>query len=430
MTFKKFMTSKLTIAAIIFAIIYQFIMAIVYLPGYKHSTDHLDKLRVALVNENQEKMTNKMANNIADGIHYKHNSPKVKTYSSLTNAKNDLKDKKVLLVIDIPKNIAKNISQGKQIHLNYFDNKYSDSFSNSAMNRVKSGVDYSLNKTFTELGNTKVLTTMMMKTQGTQIIKEKMMQALQANPVLATNPASQQQLQKQITDQVTTTMEKQAKKYVITNPVQTHLYTISNNHSSNPAIVLGVMMLALGCFISVMAASILEFSEFENALLQGSSRLKAFMMYETAFLMMSIFAPIVSILTFKLVTHIGVGAAVQLYGQNVLMTFVSAQFVSIFTLLLGRVGLLINLPVALIQTLISGAIMPFSLLPTVYRFFYYILPLPYNYMSNMSILSDVNRSELFNYDLRLVMLGLVAGVIALGISLVRKYHTKINENVS
>lgn len=51
MNFKEFLTSKLTIASIIFVIIYQIIMSIVYIPGYQHVTDHVDRTKVALVNQ-------------------------------------------------------------------------------------------------------------------------------------------------------------------------------------------------------------------------------------------------------------------------------------------------------------------------------------------------------------------------------------------
>ncbi|ANZ57630.1 hypothetical protein BGL34_06715 [Fructilactobacillus lindneri] len=430
MSFKKFMTSKLTIAAIIFAIIYQFIMAIVYIPGYKHSADHIDRTRIALVNEDSGSTANKIKNKVADGIHYKSNSPKVKKYSKLSTAKNDLKNKRVLLVIDIPKNTSSKISHGEKFKVKYYDNKYDDEASSKIAAKVKDSVDNSLNNEFTKLGNTAVITKMMMKAQGSQIVKEKMTQAMQANPQLAQSPEAQQKLQKQVTNQVIAGMEQKAKHYVISDPVESDSQTISNNGSSNLAITIGTMLISLGCFISVMAASIMEFSQFENALIHGRSKLAAFGMYEAAFLVMSVLAPIFSILTFKLVTHIDNVAAIQMYGQNVLLTFVSAQFVSIFALMLGRVGLLINLPLALIQTLVAGAIMPYDLLPSVYRFFYHILPIPYNYMANMSIMSGVNKGYIFNYDIRLVVMGLIAGVISLGVAMVRKYHKKINENIS
>ncbi len=153
-------------------------------------------------------------------------------------------------------------------------------------------------------------------------------------------------------------------------------------------------------------------------------------MYEGAFVIISVVGPIIGLLIFKQLVHASTAVFFQMYLQNVLMTFISVQFVSLFTFLLGRIGILINLPLALVQTLVSGAIMPVQLLPAPYQFFYYILPLPNSYQANISILSGVNLDKIPGYDFKLIMMGIIVAGLTLIVIYTRKFHNKINENVS
>ncbi|ETO41014.1 hypothetical protein B808_87 [Fructilactobacillus florum 8D] len=430
MNFKEFLTSKLTIASIIFVIIYQIIMSIVYIPGYQHVTDHVDRTKVALVNQDHSSQGKKIAQGIKTGIEKQHQSPTVKKYGDVDQATKDLRNKKNLMVIKIPANTTKKIMQGERIPLKFITNPYDDETSLRIASEVQSAVVNSLNTELARAGNIQVITKMLLQTQGKQLIQEKMQQVAAQNPSVVANQQARVATQQQITQQVTQGIEKQAEKYVQSNPVQPKTDHISKKGSANLAIIIGVMLISLGCFISVMSAAILMFSQFENALLKVSSRLQAFLMYEGAFVIISVVGPIIGLLIFKQLVHASTAVFFQMYLQNVLMTFISVQFVSLFTFLLGRIGILINLPLALVQTLVSGAIMPVQLLPAPYQFFYYILPLPNSYQANISILSGVNLDKIPGYDFKLIMMGIIVAGLTLIVIYTRKFHNKINENVS
>ncbi|MBW1606102.1 hypothetical protein [Lactobacillus sp. Sy-1] len=224
-------------------------------------------------------------------------------------------------------------------------------------------------------------------------------------------------------------MAAKATRLVPTNII-TEKTTGIGNGTADLSIVIGGMLMALGCFIGVMSASMMVFSQFEEALNAGSSRLQAFGMYELTFLTMAVLGPILSTISFKLITGISVSVALQMYLQSFILTFVSAQYVSIFTIWLGRIGLLFNLPMALVQTLASGAMVPAELLPIPYHIFASILPIPFTYQSYMSIFSGINKANIIGYDGRLIIMGLISAAIAYGIVNIRKFHKHVNANVS
>lgn len=111
-----------------------------------------------------------------------------------------------------------------------------------------------------------------------------------------------------------------------------------------------------------------------------------------------------------------------------LLTLISSQIVSIPAFLFGQAALMINLPLALVQTIISGAIMPVNLLPDVYQFLANILPLPANYDIDIDILTKVDTS-ITNNEITLGLILLITFIILILVMAVRKFKKEAEENI-
>lgn len=403
MNFKKFIFSKLTIIAIIFAAIYQLIMAIVYIPGYETFDNHTDRLKIALItssNKSQRKFekefTKKLQNN-AD-------IPHVVTLSS-HDAQKQVQSQKMIMAIKLPSNITNNIKNNRKMQLKYYVYPGANQTVSRIASTIETSANTSLEETLTQNQNIVNMVKSNMVTNGIPTIQETIKKEVTKDPTLATSPKKLAQLKVRTTKTVTQDLEKQAKNTIVKNVMTAKEIKVPSK-TIKISQTLGAVFLALGCFISVMTASMLLLAQFKRFVLTGVSKWKALAFYEVALIVISITSPIISILIFKFITNIPAIQALAIFGQHVLLTFISSQIVSIPAFLIGQAALLVNLPLALVQTLISGAIMPYNLLPEIYQFLYHVLPIPPTYEIDMSILTGVTIN-IANNELKL-------GLIAIG----------------
>ena len=64
--------------------------------------------------------------------------------------------------------------------------------------------------------------------------------------------------------------------------------------------------------------------------------------------------------------------------------FTAIEFTSIFCFLFGQAGMIVNMPVLLIQTIAGGAVLPQVMMPGFFKFFSFLSPMYY------TILLDFN----------------------------------------
>ncbi|WP_099974289.1 ABC transporter permease [Lactobacillus terrae] len=350
----------------------------------------------------------------------KKNVPKVKNTSSLKDAKKDLKNNDTTMILVVPKNASTNIANGKAINLHFYQNSSNNQTTNSVVSEIKTSVTDSLNKTVANKTNIAVLTKVLMQEQGTASVTQAVQKEVAANPAIEQSPTAMAEVQSKATSAVETQIEKQASSLIVSDSV-TSTNTNINKNESKSSEILGAMFISLGAFISVVTSTLLLRSQFNSFIDMGKSKWKTFGYYETTLAIIAILAPTIGVLTFKLITGIPASDGWLLYLQTVYMTFISGQVVSIFTLLLGQIGIVINLPLALVQTVISGAIMPIATLPVFYKFISYLLPMTYNYSVSINILTGIHADILKN-ELGLLAVGGIAFIIILIMVSVRTFN--------
>ncbi|MGO3500010.1 YhgE/Pip domain-containing protein [Leuconostoc falkenbergense] len=122
MNFKKFLLNKGVIGALIIVLFYGLLMVGIYFSGYKAVPSKIDQLPVAVVS--QDKDSTKLADQLEDALPFKH----IKKNLSLSEAKAQLNDRKIYLIINVPKNFNANLKKidGKstaklKFYINYAD---------------------------------------------------------------------------------------------------------------------------------------------------------------------------------------------------------------------------------------------------------------------------------------------------------------------
>ncbi len=119
MYFKKFLQSKGVVGSLIIILFYGLLMVGVYFSGYKAIPSKINQLPVAIVN--QDNASRPLANQLKNKLPFKH----IKTNLTFTEAKNQLQDRKVYLIINVPKNFnddIKDITHSSTATLKFYIN--------------------------------------------------------------------------------------------------------------------------------------------------------------------------------------------------------------------------------------------------------------------------------------------------------------------
>jgi ABC-type multidrug transport system permease subunit len=94
----------------------------------------------------------------------------------------------------------------------------------------------------------------------------------------------------------------------------------------------------------------------------------------------------------------------------------------IFNLLLGQLGVIINVPVMMIQIVSGAGLIPYLILPNFFKFMSNISPTYYAIQSDYNILGD--RMNIANNLLLMLVLGLGSIICHLIIVALKKFQTE------
>lgn len=143
MNFKKFLLNKGVIGALIIVLFYGLLMVGIYFSGYKAVPSKIDQLPVAVVS--QDKDSTKLAHQLEDALPFKH----IKKNLRLSEAKAQLNDRKIYLIINVPKNFNANLKKidGKSTaKLKFYINYANPTTAVSAMETVSKSVGAKVQK--------------------------------------------------------------------------------------------------------------------------------------------------------------------------------------------------------------------------------------------------------------------------------------------
>ncbi|MFJ7977947.1 YhgE/Pip domain-containing protein [Peribacillus sp. NPDC096379] len=327
MKFTQFLKTKGANAAIFMGIFYAIAMLGIFLPGYTAIPGNIDKLPIAIVNEDAGEYGAKIASQLQENLPFK------VIETDLTNKKalKDLEHNDLGLVVHIPETFSSDMKNGE----------------------TSSSIDFTIN----EAGATVVSSTM------NSIVKE-------INNLLSAQ-FSQQTAQGvlmnfNVPEEQAAEIAENIETAYVGNVVTINEIPDGMHNNMLP------MFLSMACYVGAMIGSMQLVGAFK-ASREKASKTRLFIYVQLAALVIAVVSSLVATGVAYLINEPSGDLFFSLVGQQTLNYMVCFNFTAILIFLLGEGGMILNLPILLTQTLANGA--------TITRDMMY---LPYEWMSHIS----------------------------------------------
>lgn len=355
---KSVLKNKGVIAGIFMIVLYQIFMLTIFMSGYSAIPKNVPQLTVAIVNEDTQSGAS-FVENLEAQLPFN-----IITDDSLEEAKAGLEDRDIHMVIHIPADFTKNLStQGTHAQLDYLINESNPTTVTSMMKTVSTEITAGLQAQVQSQSFESVLNNMQV-------------------------PADQS---KQI---VEATMGKVSSNLVMTNPQPAGMQN-----------QMAPMFITMALYVGAMIYSMQSVGGLRS-LQQQMGKWKAFFSLRLVNLLISLIAPLIAIGIYYMVQGYGMETFMKLWLLHSVQLFVCIEFTSIFIMLLGQGGMLINLPILLSQTIANGTTMPPEMMPGYFKFMSHITPMFYSTHLDYNILFGGGKTS--DYGIGLALVGLAA----------------------
>jgi hypothetical protein len=363
MKFTEFLKGKAAISAIFMGVLYAVCMLGIFLPGYTAIPGNMDDLRIAIINDDAGEFGEKIAESLEEQLPFK------KSETGLTNkvALKELEDNELALVIHIPETFSADL-------------KNSD---------VSSSIDFTLN----EAGATVVASSM------SQVVS-------QINAQLSA------QFSQQTAEGVLMNVnvpEKQAKELAetIENSYVGNVVTINDMPDGMHNNMLP-MFLTMALYVGAMIAAMQLVAAFK-ANRGKATKTRLFVYVQLTAIIVGLIAGLVSTVLALWINDLSGDLFLSIWGQQLLIYWVCFNFTAMFMFLFGEVGMILNIPVLLLQTLANGAVIPREMMYAPYEWASHITPMYYAVQAYFaSLFGSTNASP---YIVGLALVGIVALLI-------------------
>ncbi|WP_293017433.1 hypothetical protein [Paenibacillus sp.] len=165
------------------------------------------------------------------------------------------------------------------------------------------------------------------------------------------------------------------------------------------------MFITMALYVGAMIYSMQSVGGLRS-LQQQMGKWKAFFSLRLVNLLISLIAPLIAIGIYFMVQGYGMETFMKLWLLHSVQLFVCIEFTSIFIMLLGQGGMLINLPILLSQTIANGTTMPPEMMPGYFKFMSHITPMFYSTHLDYNILFGGGKTS--DYGIGLALVGLAA----------------------
>ncbi|WP_175074114.1 YhgE/Pip domain-containing protein [Terribacillus sp. AE2B 122] len=340
MKFTQFLKSKGAIGAIFMGILYAVFMLGIFLPGYSAIPGNVDQLKVAIVNDDAGEVGTTIADQLSENLPFKD----IETDLTNKQALDDLEKNDLALVVHIPENFSENVQSGE----------------------ASSSIDFTIN----EAGATTVSSTM--SSVVGQINNQLSAQFSQqtAEGVLMNFNVPEDQAAA-LSDQIETAYQG--------NVVTINEMPDGMNNNMLP------MFLTMAGYVGAMIGGMQLVGAFKES--QGkASRTRLFLYVQLTALLIAVFAALVATGIVYLVNDPSGDLFFGMLGQQILNYMVCFNFTAIFIFLLGQGGMILNLPILLMQTLANGATITRDMMYAPYEWMSHISPMYYSvqaYFANL-----------------------------------------------
>lgn len=372
MKFTQFLKTKGATATIFMGIFYAIAMLGIFLPGYTSIPGNIDKLPIAIVNDDAGEYGAKIADQLQENLPFK------EIDRDLTNkqALNNLEHNDLSLVVHIPETFSADMQKGE----------------------ASSGIDFTIN----EAGATTVSSTM------NSVVNE-------INNQLSTQFSEQTAqgvlMNFNVPEEKAAELAKKIETAYVGNVVTINEVPDGMNNNMLP------MFLTMAGYTGAMIGAMQLVGAFKES--RGkASKTRLFSYVQLTALLVAVVSSLVALGVTYLINEPSGDLFFSLVGQQILNYMVCFNFTAIIIFLIGEGGMILNLPILLIQTLANGATITRDMMYLPYEWMSHISPMYYSvqaYFANLY--GSISPSP---YIWSMVAVG--AGALLINIAIVAFIH--------
>lgn len=358
MKFKQFIKSKGAIASIFMGIFYAVAMLGIFLPGYTALPGNMDELKIALVNDDKGEAGAQIATQLQESLPFK------EIDTDLTNKKalKELEKNEYALVIHIPENFSEDAQSGKGTNIDFTVNEASATMVSSAMSSVVTEINKQLSTSFSQ-------------------------QTAQGILMQFNVPEEQaKELATQIENSYTG-------NYVVMNDVPNGMH---NNMLP--------MFITMASYVGAMIAAMQLVGSFK-ANRGKASKTRLFIYVQLTALIIAILSMVATLIISFSITDIDLDILLPVAGQQILVYMAAFNLCAIPIFLVGEGGMVLNIPILLLQTIANGATMPRDMMYVPYEWMSYISPMYYSVQAYLSTMFGSTSPAPYLWGLLAVCLG-------------------------
>jgi len=367
MKFTQFLKTKGAIGAIFMGIFYAVAMLGIFLPGYSAIPGNIDKLPIAIVNDDTGEYGAKIADQLQEKLPFK------KIEMDLTNKKalKDLEHNDLALVVHIPKTFSKNMQKGET----------SSSIDFTINEAGATTVSSSINSVITAINN-------QFSTQFSQQTAEGIL--------MNVNVPKEQAAE----------LAKKIETSYVGNVVKINEMPDGMNNNMLP------MFLTMAGYTGAMIGAMQLVGVFKGSR-EKASKTRLFCYVQLTALLVAVVSSLAGTGIAYLINKPSGSLFFSVLGHQILNYMVCFNFTAILIFLVGEVGMIFNLPILLIQTLANGATISRDMMYLPYKWMSYISPMYYSVQGYFADLyGSISASP---YIWSMVAVGAAAMLINIGI---------------
>lgn len=360
MRFTEFLKSTGAKSSIFMGILYAVCMLGIFLPGYTAIPGNIDQLPIAIINDDTGEIGDEVAKSLTEQLPFE----TVKTEISNEAALKELEDNELALVIHIPETFSANLENSDVAsNIDFTVNEAGATVVASSMNQVVSQINAQLSAQFSQQTAQGILMNLNVPKEQAQELAE------------------------------------QIENSYIGNMVTVNDVPDGMHNNMLP------MFLTMALYVGAMIAAMQLVGAFK-ANRGKASKTRLFIYVQLTAIIVGIIAGIVSAAIALGINDLSGEVFFKIWAQQILNYWVFFNFTATVVFLIGEAGMILNIPILLLQTIANGATIPRDMMYAPYEWASYITPMYYSvqaYLANIFGSTSVSP-----YLIGLAIVGVVA----------------------
>ncbi|MDT0161322.1 MULTISPECIES: YhgE/Pip domain-containing protein [Bacillus] len=340
MKFTQFLKTRGAIASIFMGIFYAAAMLGIFLPGYSAIPGNVDQMPIAIVNEDAGAYGAQIAGQLQENLPFK----EIETDISNKQAIKDLNHNDLALVVRIPETFSADLQKGEgSTGIDFTINEASATTVSSTMKSVVGEINNQLRSQFSQ----------------------QTAQGVLMNFNLPEDQAAE--------------MAKKIETAYSGNVISINKIPAGMNNNMLP------MFLTMAGYVGAMIGAMQLVAAFRES--RGkASKTRLFLYVQLTALLIAVVSSAVAVGVAYLVNEPSGDLFFGMAGQQILNYMVCFNFTAVLIFLIGEGGMVLNLPILLMQTLANGATISREMMYAPFQWMSHISPMYYSvqaYMANM-----------------------------------------------